>query len=137
MLIKIVRMIDPFGSVLELSRPGSVCTSNRVRSMSYRWKPALVDTIVAGWGGVLRVVEAILNRLHDSSGVMKIIAAIACIVLAGCSGDEIVQTAEALNIENVVRACMTDEVLREAHATDEEIRQFKKEQAEAGAVTCG
>jgi hypothetical protein len=86
---------------------------------------------------VLRAVEAILNRLHDSSGGMKIIAAITCVVLAGCSGDEIVQTAEALDMENMVRACMTDEILREAHATDEEIRQFKKEQAEAGAVTCG
>jgi uncharacterized OsmC-like protein len=68
---------------------------------------------------------------------MKLFAAITCIALAGCSGDDLVQTAEALDVENMVRACMTDEILREAHATEEEIKQFKKDQAEAGAVSCG
>lgn len=68
---------------------------------------------------------------------MKLFAVIACTVLAGCSGSDIVQTAEALDVENMVRACMTDEILREAHATEEEIRKFKEEQAEAGAVSCG
>lgn len=68
---------------------------------------------------------------------MKFFAAITCIALAGCSGSDIVQTAEALDVENMVRACMTDEILREAHATEEEIKQFKQQQAEAGAVSCG
>ena len=68
---------------------------------------------------------------------MKLFAAIICLVLAGCSGSDIVETAEALDVENMVKACMTDEILREAHATEEEIRQFKKDQAEAGAKSCG
>lgn len=68
---------------------------------------------------------------------MKLFAAITCVVLAGCSADDIVQAANTLDVENIVKACMTDEVLREAHATEEEIRQFKKEQVEAGAVDCG
>jgi len=68
---------------------------------------------------------------------MRLLVVITCTVLAGCSGSDIVQTAEALDVENMVRACMTDEVLREAHATEEEIRKFKQEQAEAGAVSCG
>ena len=49
----------------------------------------------------------------------------------GLLGVDIVETAEALDVENMVKACMTDEILREAHATEEEIRQFKKDQAEA------
>lgn len=68
---------------------------------------------------------------------MRLLAAIACVVTASCSGSDGVQTAEALDVENIVKACMTDEILREAHATEEEIRQFKKDQADAGAVTCG
>jgi hypothetical protein len=68
---------------------------------------------------------------------MRLIVAISCVVLAGCSGSEVAQTADAFDMENIVRACMTDEILREAHATEEEIRKFKKDQAEAGAVTCG
>jgi hypothetical protein len=75
--------------------------------------------------------------VRDSCGGVKIFAAITCIALTGCSGDDLVQTAEALDVENMVRACMTDEILREAHATEEEIRQFKKDQAETGAVSCG
>lgn len=75
--------------------------------------------------------------MHDSDGGMRLLAAISCVALAGCSGSDVVATAEALDMENVVRACMTDEILREAHATEEEIRQFKQDQAEAGAVSCG
>jgi len=68
---------------------------------------------------------------------MKLLAAITCVALASCSGSDVVETAEALDVENIVKACMTDEILREAHATEEEIEQFKKDQAEAGAFNCG
>jgi hypothetical protein len=81
--------------------------------------------------------KAVVNRLRDSNGGMRLLAAITCVVLTGCSGSDVVETAEALDVENIVKACMTDEILHEAHATEEEIRQFKKDQAEAGAVTCG
>ena len=86
---------------------------------------------------ILHAEQAIVNGGHDSNGGMRLFAAITCVVLAGCSASEIVETANALDVENMVKACMTDEILREAHASEEEIRQFKKDQAEAGAVSCG
>ena len=81
--------------------------------------------------------QPIVNRVRDSNGGMRIFIAITCIALAGCSGSDVVQTAEALDMENIVRACMTDEILREAHATEAEIAKFKKDQVEAGAFDCG
>ena len=68
---------------------------------------------------------------------MKLVAAIICIALAGCDASNVVETAEALDMENMVRACMTDEILREANASEEEIRKFKEEQAKAGTPSCG
>jgi predicted component of type VI protein secretion system len=68
---------------------------------------------------------------------MRLFATITCVVLAGCSASDVTQTANALDVENIVKACMTDEILREANASEVEIKQFKKDQAEAGAVTCG
>ena len=70
---------------------------------------------------------------------MKFVPLLICVAIGGCSSPD-VQNVDAPNSEDVVSACVTEEVLREANASEEEIRQFREDEAKAkaaGEATCG
>ena len=70
---------------------------------------------------------------------MRISLLLIFVTLGACSSSN-EQRADAPDSEYTVSACVTEEVLREANASEEEIRQFREDEAKAKAAneaTCG